>query len=160
VGWIIAQALSKQKTTPTPPRPTPKEHGNTLDPNDDFKKFFEDLEAGSGGRTEPPHRPAPQAAQPPPVPSAPRHQSPRPRPVPRHTEPFRPERLSPISPSFRELPDMTPAFAEVETVQRWKKPAHKWAAGYTNPETLRQMIVATEVLGAPLALRKPKPASF
>jgi hypothetical protein len=160
VGWIIAQALSKkQPAPPPPPVPGAGEHGHIPNPADDFKKFFENLEKGLSGQSAPPARPLP-------VPTPPRS---RPHP---HRPPKVPQTVPPgesLPARFQPRPEETSPWgldegaapsAGLENAQRWNTPRHKWADGYSHPDTLRRMIVATEVLGTPLALRKPKPPAF
>jgi hypothetical protein len=158
VGWIIAQALSKKGNAAPPARPATTEPGRTLNPNDDLREFFENLEKGLSSQTGQPAQAASPTPPPLPVPAGSRHSAHRPRPVQRlrQTEASLPEpdRVYPPEPSLAGLAVVSPAIAQVETVQRWGRAPHKWAAGFTNPDTLRQMIVANEVLGTPLALRK------
>jgi hypothetical protein len=71
-----------------------------------------------------------------------------------------PSPLSLEEASLSVLPDASSPSSVNENAQRWTKTRHKWSVGYSNPDTLRQMIVATEVLGAPLALRKPRSIPF
>ncbi len=161
VGWIIAQALSKKgkSAPPHPPAPSTGEHGQPLGPQDELRKFFQDLEKGLSSQTEHP------APAPPPPPARAR---PHPRPA-RHSETPRshgtilppPSPVSLAEPALVVMPEVSIPATATEKAQRWtNKTQHKWATGFTRPDTLRQMIVATEVLGAPLALRKPKSIPF
>jgi hypothetical protein len=159
VGWIIAQILSKKGKSASPPPSIPStgEHGQPLGTQDELRKFFQDLEKGLSGQAE---RPMP----PPPPPPA------RDRPHPRHARHSEMPRSrgtvqppSPVSlaePSLVVMPEVLLPAPATENAQRWTKNQHKWSVGFTHPDTLRQMIVATEVLGAPLALRKPRSIPF
>ena len=55
VGWVIAQALGNKKNPSPPSRPRPPPStgpGDMINPNDDLRKFFQDLERGLTGQGE------------------------------------------------------------------------------------------------------------
>ena len=156
IGWLLAQGLSKKgKAQPPPPASSPGP-GEPTSPNDDLRKFFENLEKGLTGQAEQPAQPARTEVRQPPL--LQRTERPDIRPEPME----RPQAAGPSAPTLTSLPAIVPilALSAQESAERWKSTPNKWATAFSNPENLKQMIVATEVLGAPLALRKTRSTLF
>ena len=146
IGWIVAQVLSKRKggdSPGTPPPTTPP----MLDPQDELKKFFEEME-----KTLKPAAPPPLPASPPPLRAESRpDQSKRvrvQRPAKCESEmtagTTRGATAIPAPAAFRmpaiPLPDIPPL-------------AFGLAHELRDPLALRKMIITMEVLGKPVALR-------
>ena len=157
IGWLIAQGLSKKSKAP-PPRPPPVSSGpgEATRPADDLHTFFENLERGLTGQLEQPAPPARAEVRPPPLHHHPERHHVR---IESLEQPRAAERPAPALTPF---PAITPrsALLAPQGAERWKSTPNKWAAAFSNPSNLKQMIVATEVLGAPLALRKTKSTVF
>lgn len=152
VGWLVAQSVGKRGKASPPP--VPPASGKSHDPDDDLRKFFENLERGLTGQLNRPAPPIRAEAHPPPL------QQPLER-QPSRPEPFDPEQVT--VPSVAPVVDLAPAFtlSTAEAAERWKAPPlHPLAAGFTDAGKLGQMIVATEVLGPPLALRQARTTFF
>jgi len=156
IGWLIAQGLSKKSKVP-PPQPPPASSGpgETTRPTDDLHTFFENLERGLTGQLEQPAPPARADVRPPPL-----HHRPERHHV-RIESLAQPQAAERPAPALTPLPAIAaPVFLAPQSAERWKGTPNKWAVAFSNPSNLKQMIVATEVLGAPLALRKTKSTVF
>ena len=148
VGWILAQIFGKKKGDPSQQTESPPEAGPSLDPRDELRKFFEDLEkAGKPQAPPPPVAPPPQLPHP--------HKE---KPVRHRPEPKR-ESLSPQNRPVYSAAESAQAFARMSP-----SPIHSPAMAtrthtpvfpeLRNPHALRKYIVATEILGKPIALRQ------
>jgi hypothetical protein len=151
VGWIIAQSMSNKKN-PSPPRPPPVPppagQGEPINPNEELRRFFEHLERGLTNGEEPDQQTV--RRPPPPLPQrratarVVARQAAAPTPDATQFTPPYPDAVMGPAPAVPTHPERQP-----------ERPLHKWATGYRQRDTLRRMIVASEVLGPPLALRKP-----
>lgn len=146
VGWILAQIFGRKKGDPSRQEESPSQPGTPLDPRDELRKFFEELEKS----------PPPQAP-PPPVPPPVRQNVQRERPVPRSPEPRPETRSSQNRPAYSAAQSAL-AFTRMDAVPS-HPPAMASASlpptlpGLREPHALRKYIVATEILGKPIALR-------
>jgi len=153
IVWIASQVLARKKsgTAPGPESPTP-----IAEPQDELRKFFQEMEKTVKPREEP----QPAAPPPPPPPQRSVVHPKRERPAHRtrtHEEPHAPPLI------FTEPVFATPApvFASPDTVPRLSVSAaviptsiySPMAAELHDPVALRKMIVTMEVLGKPIALR-------
>jgi|GEM_PF-2000658 len=154
IGWIVAQVLGKMKggdkTAPPPSEaPTP-----TTDPQDELRRFFEEMEKTLKPKPEP--KPVSVPVPPPPVrPSRARHE---------HVA--IPLRVQPAAPAVdRETPMQTAEEAARVFMRTLERAATVPAVptfpqpclvpeGLRDPQALRKMIVTMEVLGKPIALRQ------
>ena len=59
VGWILAQIFGKKKGDPSQQEESPPPTGTTLDPRDELRKFFEELEKSAKPQAPPPPLPLP-----------------------------------------------------------------------------------------------------
>lgn len=179
IFWILAQLANRKAGKNAPPQ-TPSAPGDPTNPQDEIRKFFEQLEKGlSGDQT-------PETAEPPPPPSQPAERPttmPRPpeaRPVfppPRVPAPAvvqvsRPARtvLAEPQPSPAELElqrkqillalEREAALRAVRHISAGTGPATRCGAlgeQLRNPSSLRQMILASEILSKPVGLRLQPP---
>jgi len=148
VGWILSQIFGKKKVDPSHPEGSTPDSGPALDPRDELRKFFDELE-----------KTAPPAAAPPPVAPPPLQQKlPRENAV-RRTMESRGETLSsqqrPIaSPveSRQAYPVMIEPLFSSRTTGRPTYPATR--PELRNPAALRKFIIVNEILGKPIALRQ------
>ena len=148
VGWILAQVFGKKKGDSPSQEESPPVAGTSLDPRDELRKFFEDLEKTA----KPP--PPPQPVAPPPVPHPPHRE----KPVRRSPEP-RAETLS-----SQKRPAYSAAESALAFTGRLTPPGLSPALAtpihppvfpeLRNPLALRKYIVANEILGKPIALRQ------
>ncbi len=183
VVWLILQGLSKRGGANTPPTPPPASgDGDSSTPQDDLRRFFEELEKGvsrqaSNPAPTPPELPPPTAPKPPPVRQqgltradvhgksvSAKRQPPTASPVP-VSIPL-PARITPAAPKppsteFAWNLDFPETLSSITTLRISDHPDHSDQAGKQRPpspyysrKTLRQMIVGTEVLGKPVALRR------
>lgn len=147
VGWILSQIFSKKKGGPSQQEESPPQPGTTLDPRDELRKFFEELEKSAKPQPLPPPVPPP-VLQP---------KVRREKPVSRSPEP-RPETLPAQSRPAYSAAESAQAFTRMGTVPS-HPPAMASASlpptlpGLREPHALRKYIVATEILGKPIALR-------
>lgn len=154
IGWILAQVLGRKKGN-GPSEQAPPDSGAPVDPQDELRKFFEEMEKTLKPQPEPVPQPAPP---PPPV---------RVKPSKRHRQVHR-EEPPPVDvgPSLK-APVESAAQASVAFMQAAQKmteasvvpslayPALVRPEELKDPATLRKMVVAMEVLGKPVALRLP-----
>lgn len=156
VTWILAQIFGRKKTDSTPRGPAP-DSTSPVDPRDELRKFFEEMEKTMKPAAEP--KPS---APPPPLPPPRSHSHPR-------REAGRSRAFAPpaVAPQEQSLPvpsaqEAAQAFMEPPT---GKGPASLVASvplphrppvieGIQDPASLRKMIVTMEVLGKPVALRQ------
>jgi hypothetical protein len=148
VGWILAQVFGKKKGDSPSQEESPPVAGPSLDPRDELRKFFEDLE-----KTAKPQAP-PQPVAPPPL----QHPPHREKPVRRSPEP-RSETLSSQNRPAYSAAESALAFTERVTppglspalVTPVRPPVFP---ELRDPLALRKYIVANEILGKPIALRQ------
>lgn len=143
VGWILAQIFGRKKGDPSRQEESPPQPGTTLDPRDELRKFFEELEKSAKPQPLPPPVLQPKVR--------------REKPVSRSPEP-RQETLPAQSRPAYSAAESAQAFTRMGTV-----PSHPPAMasatlpstlpGLRDPQALRKYIVATEILGKPIALR-------
>lgn len=151
IGWIVAQVMGKRKAgekTETPP-------GETVapaTPQDELRKFFEEME-----KTLKPAE-QPKTVPPPPLP-IPRHPAKprRERPVAEHIHTVEsvsayPQPLQSAQEAARVFMRAAERAAAVPTIPTVPKPTLV-LAGFQDRTALRKMIVTMEVLGKPVALR-------
>lgn len=143
VGWIIAQSLNRKQKPPNrpPPVPPPAGQGEPISPNEELRRFFEGLERGLTSRMETAETPG--GGIPPPLPS---------RPARRGAKSVTLSSVEPVAAPSMSEPAVTPHTVPASLPLA---PHLKWTQGFGQRDHLRQMIVAAEVLGAPLALRRP-----
>jgi hypothetical protein len=150
IGWIVAQVMGKKKAGDKA-EPTPGETALPTDPQDELRKFFEEMEK-TLKPAEPPR------TVPPPV-LAPRH----------HPKPRRDRPVATQSHTVESVPAYPPPLQSAQEAARvFMKAAERAAAvptiptvpkptlvleGFHDRLALRKMIVTMEVLGKPVALR-------
>jgi hypothetical protein len=167
VGWILAQVLSrKQKGKPETPPPlsTPEGTGSPASPQDEMRKFFDEMEKALNPRPAAPPLPEPdlprrpRQVQPPP--------SPAPVPVPKArpivtyaAKPVTQISLAPApEPGAATPPPRTHPMEEETASRRMTRGeigVQNIRREFENPAALRKMIVASEILGKPVSLRAP-----
>ena len=148
VGWVLAQILSKKKGGSSQQEESQSGSGTPNDPRDELRKFFDELEKTA----KQPIAPLPVAPPPPPPKQ---HQE---KPTRRSYEP-RTETLSsqnrpayPASESARiYMEKVTPATFFHPIPSHVSSPA---MPELRNPASLRKFIIASELLGKPIALRQ------
>ena len=141
VAWILSQIFSKKKGEPSQQEGPSPEAGPTIDPRDELRKFFDELEKAA--KPQPP----PQPAAPPPI-HIKKHREKPARPLP---EPRKETLSSQTRPIFSAV-ESAPVFQEKIFVST---PAHTPVLPeLRNPIALRKFIIATEILGKPVALRQ------
>ncbi|MEI6564660.1 MAG: hypothetical protein WCO42_10190 [bacterium] len=143
VGWVLAQIFGKKKADPSPPEGSTPDSVPSLDPRDELRKFFDELE-----------KTAPPPVAPPPL----QQKSPREKTVRRVTE-SRGETLSsqrrPITlpdESSQACPAMIEPLLSSRTTVRSDPPATM--PELRNPAALRKFIIVNEILGKPIALQQ------
>lgn len=151
VGWIIAQLFGKKKTEGSPQEPSAPDAPPSLDPRDELRKFFDELE-----KANKPAESSRPTAMPPPLQQAP----PREKPVRRvHVHEPRVESFSPsprpdytalATPLTFQVAHETAPSSRAAVVERIQSPA---MPELRQPGALRKFIMANEVLGKPVALR-------
>lgn len=156
IGWIVAQILAKlkggDKTAPPPGEaPTP-----TAAPQDELRKFFEEMEKTLKPQEEP--KPVQIPVPPPPRPT---HRPSRTQ----HEHVTHSVRVQTAEPAFvRETPSQTAEEAARVFMKAVERATTVPALpplpqpplipeGLRDPQALRKMIVTMEVLGKPVALR-------
>ena len=148
--WILAQIFGRKKSD-TPPDSPSQAPGLPTDPQDELRKFFEDM--ARGGSPEP--RPA---APHPPLPPPRTHVHVKrekawirvPEPSPAQDVPVLTAREA--APAFMD-PGI-PIPATVPVVTSTLPPRPPVIEGIQDPLALRKMIITMEVLGKPVALRQ------
>lgn len=151
VGWIIAQLFGKKKSEDSPQEPSAPDAPPSADPRDELRKFFDELEKAT--KPEESSRPT---ATPPPLQQAP----PREKPVRRahvqepRLEPFkpspRPDYTALATPLALQAAQEAAPSSRAAIVERIQSPA---MPELRQPGALRKFIMASEVLGKPVALR-------
>ena len=179
VVWLIMQGLSKRGKANTPPPPPPSSGNGDQAPQDDLRRFFEELEKGLSRQA-----PAPTPPEiPPPVAhnhparqqgltradvhgkaAATKRQLTVAKPPPVATPlPIQLSSSAPTPPAteFNWNQDFPETAANFTTMRISDHPDRSGQAGKQRPpspyysrKTLRQMIVGAEVLGKPVALRR------
>ena len=153
IGWILSLVVGRKKTG-SPSEQPPTEAPPSANPQDELRKFFEEMEktlkpAEAQPPTLPP--PPPRSIRPPAQPK--RERPPRRFPALPEQSPAPSSPLTvftaPTPPTI-ELPII--ASSTVPTVTRLPS-AVSMTEGLHDPVTLRKMIVSMEVLGKPVALR-------
>lgn len=171
--WVWLSIASKKNKAERNTEPPPLVHtpGEPLSPQDELKKFFSDLENGTSAPT-PDEEPAMHRAPPPPLPPpAPKRvmvrpvtrPAPHPAPVTTMPTPAAAVRAPVDAPPLAELP----ALAPIPELRIMEPALVRGAQARTSPapgrprlellrsrEGLQSAIVASEVLGAPLGLRR------
>ena len=165
VIWVIAQLVSRgsQKRPPAPPPPGGTMPGEPVNPQDELRRFLATL-TGETSETAPKEpTPPPKPERPPPARRFPQQPTlaAQPRKIPRRPTPTPPPRPAPmyqpiVQPVYAPppvtaargtpLPLVTPIVAESEA-------RRELVSQFRKNMSLRQFVVASEVLGAPLALR-------
>ncbi len=141
VAWIISQLFSKKIEDPSQQEGPTSEPGPSIDPRDELRKFFDELEKAA--KPQPP----PQPVVPPPVTVKKIREKPV-RPMPE----VRKETLSAQARPTCPVVNPEPLFQEKITVAA---PIHiPVLPELRNPIALRKFIIANEVLGKPVALRQ------
>lgn len=176
IAWIIVQALSRKTEKPNQsPRPAVPPAGDSTNPQDELRKFFEDLEKGLSGKVEetgpketvPPSLPVPSPAptmrptsprsftqRQQTAPARPKVSVPVQSPPPRRSEPVaqgvhrRAPTASPHGPT--QIPRFRAAQAECPAVPAQYR---QFVEQIRNPIALRQMVIASEVLARPVGFR-------
>lgn len=149
VGWILAQIFGKKKADSPPPGEGPPEAGTPIDPGDELRKFFEEIEK----KVQPPS--LPQPVSPPPIQHKPHREK-----TSRRSHEQRQETLS-----SQHQPHYSAAEAAQVFQAGWGTPPvpsrgmSRPALPSTlpelrNPLSLRKFIIANEILGKPIALRQ------
>lgn len=154
IGWIVAQVLGKMKggnkTAPPPGETTTP----TSDPQDELRKFFEEMERNLKPQPEPKQVVVP----PPPPPVRPAYK--------KHEHVAAPVRVHAAEPAvYRDVPEKSAEEAAREFMRGMERAARVPVArthpqsslmpeGLRDPQALRKMIVTMEVLGKPVALRQ------
>lgn len=156
IGWILAQVLGRKKEG-TPSERPPDSTTAPADPQEELRKFFEEMERS----LKPPPPPEPEPARPPPLPASPprRRRAPAPQPVAMAAAPV----AEVLEPPVRAAAEAAQAFIHATTVATARAgvapslppQSPLMLEGLHNPAALRTMIVAMEVLGKPVALRTP-----
>lgn len=175
IFWIAAQLANRKAGKNAPPQP-PSAPGDPTNPQDEIRKFFEQLEKGlSGDQTQETAEPPPPAPRPPerptvmPRPPESRSVPPPPRvPAPAVVQVSRPARtvLAEPQPSPAELElqrkqillalEREAALRAVRKSSSGTGPATRCGAlgaQLRHPSSLRQMILASEILAKPVGLR-------
>ena len=160
VGWILSQVLGRKKGGDPSAAPPDGEPTPSANPQDELRKFFEEM-----GKTVKPQAEVKPVPPPPPLPSRAHTQQKRERPIPRirKQEEPRPQVLTRPEPVV-----MAPSalFNEPEIAQRYALPATVTSSAnrvsllmpeIQDPTALRKMIITMEVLGKPVALRNGAP---
>ncbi len=156
IGWIVAQVMGKKKAGDKT-EPVPGETVAPDNPQDELRKFFEEME-----KTLKPAE-QPRTVPPPPLPSPPLQTKPlqakprRERPVAVHTHtvesvPAYPSPLESAQEAARVFMRAAERAAAVPTIPKVPKPTLV-LEGFHDRVALRKMIVTMEVLGKPVALR-------
>lgn len=148
VGWILAQIFGKKKADSPPPGESPPEAGAPVDPGEELRRFFEEIEK----KVKPPTLPQPVA--PPPLQQKPHREK-----SSRQSHEQRHETLSsqthPAEPAAEAAQvfqaERVASFASSRTLAR---PAPSAMPELRNSITLRKFIIANEILGKPIALRQ------
>lgn len=148
VGWILSQIFSKKKTGPSQAEGSAPEAGAPIDPRDELKKFFAELEKASNPQ------PTPPPIAPPPL----QKKVQRDKPAHRNSESRTETLSSKHRPAFSATestrgfqPVATPAFVSTTLA----KPLQPLAMPeLRNPHSLRKFIIVNEILGKPIALRQ------
>ncbi len=149
VAWILFQLFGNKKGGPSHQEGASPETGSPADPRDELRKFFEELEK-STTTIEEPQRPV----TPPPL-----RQTPPREPPPRRLPETRIEaRPTQVRPTYA-APDAAYTLPELPVPSTLSKSRAKPHQPSTmpelhNPVALRKFIVATEILGKPIALRQ------
>lgn len=178
VVWLILQGAAKRGGSNTPnqptPPPSPGNAGDPVNPQDDLRRFFEELEKGLSRQAQPPEPPATAPQQPPPIPPVRqrsvtqahlhREEVSARQPV-RAAKPASSPQPATVAPAVRPAAGFTwsPQFPEtasaITTLRISDHPEHsdkqRAPSQYRSRKSLRQMIVGAEVLGKPVALRRP-----
>lgn len=181
VAWLIMQAVAKSRKNDrsAPPPPPPGPAGEPVSPQDDLRRFFEELEKNLNQAS----RPAPPA-QPPELPPAIPAPARVARPAPKvtaaaqHARPaasLRPAPAASVVPQVKEPLVITaapePQEFKWDLLPHEQSPTPAMAAGPASPlaegssahgrrtrifrsrEAMRQTVIGSEILGKPLALR-------
>lgn len=152
IAWIIAQSAGSKKKQPPPgpPRLPSEGPGDALSPNEDLREFFRELERGLTGQVEEQAEPSAPPALPPPMPHhrAARGRQAVARPAPAASRP------APVPPAAAPEPAPPMSAARAYALRPASSP-HRCIMGFGDRGALQRMIVASEVLAPPLALRKP-----
>ena len=174
VAWLVIQGAAKRggSNAPRPPPPGPGEDDQQA-PQDDLRRFFEQLEKGIAQQDQSPNSYPPELPHlpqplPPPITTI-RQQAPaqthigrkpaaKPRPIPR------PERVILATPTLpaisghswnQQFPETA---SSITTLRITEKSDHEknreTLAQFQSRKRLRQMIVGAEILGKPIALRR------
>jgi hypothetical protein len=152
VVWILYQlfSLGRKKEGSPQQEGSSQESGGPVDPRDELRKFFEELEK-STTTVETPQRPP----TPPPIRQTPRREPPPRRPMQQRTE-TRPAPVRPEPPVAR--PVITFPEPPIPALPLKPRAVPLATTSYTpelnTPVALRKYIVATEILGKPIALRQ------
>jgi len=149
VGWILAQIFGKKKADTTPQAESPPEAGGPVDPGDELRRFFEEIEK----KVKPPALPHP-VAPPPPQQKTHREKSSR-----RSHEQRQETLSSQKQPQYSALEAAQVFQAGVVSSPARSPALARPAATLAMPElrnsiTLRKFIIANEILGKPIALRQ------
>lgn len=148
VGWILAQIFSKKKVDSSSQEESTPESGAPIDPRDELRKFFAELE-----KSATPHPPPQPVVQPPVLKKVQRD-----KPARRDHE-TRQETLSSQNRPVYSAAESAQVFQE--TPMRAAIPhatrSHTHSSAMPdlrNPIALRKLIIANEILGKPIALRQ------
>ena len=176
IAWIVVQALSRKTGKPNQsPRPAVPPAGDSTNPQDELRKFFEDLEKGLSGKVE---ETGPKETVPPPLPipgpsatmrptsprsftqreqtapAVPKVSVPVQSPPPQRSEPVAQGvlRRAPAPQAQRpsQIPRSRAAQAECPAVPAQYR---QFVEQIRNPIALRQMVIASEVLARPVGFR-------
>lgn len=182
VAWLILQAVAKSRKndrSASPPPPPPGQAGEPVSPQDDLRRFFEELEKNLNQSSRP-AAPAQPPGLPPAIPPPARVTRPAPRvtAAAQHSRPAaspRPAPAAAVVPQAKE--PVAPITAAPEPQEfKWDlphepSPAPAMAAGLVAPpvaassaqgrrtrhfrsrDAMRQAVIGSEILGKPLALR-------
>lgn len=147
IGWILAQVMGRKKDGGTPDGSPPPSAPPT-DPQDELRKFFEEMEKTLAPKVEP------KPAVPPPVPAH-QHRAPARKRAPVVIEtPVTPPALRAPVAARTEPPMIAPELTLSALPTSVLPVVHsRMTEGIGDPATLRRMIVAMEVLGKPVALK-------
>ncbi len=156
VVWIVLSVAGKrakpeQKTTPPPLTPTP---GDGQSPQDELRKFFETLEKNMG---------APATEETPPVQQAPRAPVRARKAVPApsvaaYYAPPAPASLASPEPAqapVPEAPAATPSPVPLAVAPAHRAPPRIQLDALRSRQGLQYAIVAAEILGSPVSMRRP-----
>lgn len=153
IGWIVAQVIGKMKGGDKTAPPPGESNSPNADPQDELRKFFEEMEK----TLKPQPEPKPVVVPPPPLR---RVNAPRPEPV------VAPARVRVAEPAIAwEAPVNRAEVAAGMLMKVTERLATQSAPrtsthpdllpeGLRDPKALRKMIVTMEVLGKPVALRQ------